>query len=130
MEEQAAPATFPELFGGEGDAHGEFAECGGGSADHGEVCGVCASMENMETVLEPGLTATMDWSRQLGEGRHTLPTDFTAPRLESASGTAGAPLASTPIPAPHVAVMDPSESVPSAATLRATIESCAAFVMR
>ena len=60
-----------------------------------------------------------------------MPAILRAPCEKRESGAAGAPVESRPlIPAPPVAVMDPSERVPSAATFRATIEFFAALVMK
>ncbi len=60
-----------------------------------------------------------------------MPATLRAPWEKRESGAAGAPVESTPlIPAPPVAVIDPSESVPSAETLRATMELLAAFVRK
>jgi hypothetical protein len=58
--------------------------------------------------------------------------NFVYLRLKRASGAAGPPVAPfIPfIPAPPVEVIDPSDNVPSAATLNATIEFWAAFVMK
>jgi hypothetical protein len=63
--------------------------------------------------------------------RCTLPATLRAPCEKRESGAAGAPVESTPlIPAPPVEVIDPSESVPSAATFKATIELLAALVIK
>lgn len=61
----------------------------------------------------------------------TLPATLSAPCEKMGSGAASPPVASRPLkPTPPVAVMDPSERVPSAATFRATIELFAALVMK
>lgn len=60
-----------------------------------------------------------------------MPATLTAPWEKRESGAAGAPVESTPLrPAPPVGVIEPSESVPSLATFKATIELLAAFVMK
>ena len=64
-----------------------------------------------------------------GEFR-TLPATLTAPCEKRESGAAGAPPLIPLMPAPPVAVMEPSESVPSEATFRATTELLAALVMK
>jgi hypothetical protein len=94
------------------------------------------SILNIDTVFDPGLTATrlyidQPWSFTLMRATLTLPATLTAPWLKRPSGAAGAPVESTPfIPAPPVAVIDPSERVPSAATFNATMELLAVFVMK
>lgn len=61
----------------------------------------------------------------------TLPDIFRAPCEKRPSGVTENPVALTPLrPAPSVAVIEPSERVPSEATFRATTELFDAFVMK
>ena len=76
-------------------------------------------------------TRIVSWKTWKERQRRTLPAVLTAPCEKRESGAAGAPVESTPlIPAPPVGVIDPSDSVPSAATFKATIEFSAALVMK
>lgn len=145
MEKQAIPALAPELATqawfnvvDRVTLMGNSPSVSAGWPTIVSLVGSVESMVNIEIVFEPGLTATKFYINELlrlsvilAKTTLTFPATLTAPWLKRESGAAGAPVESTPlIPAPPVAVIDPSERVPSAATLNATTELLAALVMK
>ena len=95
---------------------------------------------SIERVLEPALTAKTCYDVLDRDIRYlrgtvwiglTLPATRTEPWLDNASGARGFPVASTSLlPAPPVAVNDPSLRVPFLLTGIATTELFASLVMK